>query len=82
MFIGRTDAEVVKLQYFGHLMRLIRKDLDARKGWGWEEKDMTEDEMVGWHHRLNGMSWSKLQVLVIDREAWCAVAHGVAKSQT
>ena len=43
---------------------------------------MTEDEMVGWHHRLSGMSLSKLQVSVMDREAWCAVAHGVAKSQT
>ena len=33
---------------------LIWKDLDAGKNWGWEEKGMTEDEMVGWHHRLNG----------------------------
>ena len=30
------------------------KDLDAGKDWGWEEKGMTEDERVGWHHRLNG----------------------------
>ena len=33
---------------------LIGKDLDARKYWGQEEKGATEDEMVGWHHRLNG----------------------------
>ena len=33
---------------------LIWKDCDARKDWGQEEKGMTEDEMVGWHHRLNG----------------------------
>ena len=32
---------------------------------------MTEDEMVGWHPRLNGMSLSKLQEMVKDREAWC-----------
>ena len=43
---------------------------------------MTEDEMVGWHHQLNGQGLDRLQKLVIDREAWCAVVHWVAKSQT
>ena len=46
----------LKLQYFGHLMArvLIGKDPDAGSDWGQEEKGMTEDEMAGWHHRLNG----------------------------
>ena len=43
---------------------------------------MTEDEMAGWHHRLDGQSLSKLWQLVINREAWHAAAHGVTKSQT
>ena len=45
-----------KLQYFGHLMQknwLIGKDPDAGKDWRKEEKGMTEDEMVGWHHWLD-----------------------------
>ena len=56
IFIGRTDAEL-KLQYFGYLMRRadsLEKDSDTGKDWGQEEKGVTEDEMVGWHHWLNG----------------------------
>ena len=41
---------------------------------------MTEDEMVGWHHRL--MSLSKLRETVKDTEAWHVAVHGVVKSQT
>ena len=47
----------LKLQYFDHLMQrtdFIWKDADAGKDWRWEEKGMTEDEMVGWNHWLNG----------------------------
>ena len=47
----------LKLQYSGHLMRRtdsFEKDPDAGKDWRREEKGTTEDEMVGWHHRLNG----------------------------
>ena len=47
----------LKLQYFGHLMwrtDSLEKDPDAETDWRPEEKGMTEDEMVGWHHRLDG----------------------------
>ena len=49
IFIGRTDAEA---EYFGLDVKncLIGKDPDAWKGWRQEEKQMTESEMVGWHH--------------------------------
>ena len=45
----------LKLQYFGHLMGRVGslEKTDAGRDWGQEEKGMTEDEMAGWHHRLN-----------------------------
>ena len=45
----------LKLQYFGHLMRRVDslEDSDAGRDWGQEEKGTTEDEMDGWHHRLD-----------------------------
>ena len=74
----------LKLHYFGHLIRRVDsgKDSEAGRGWGQEEKGTTEDEMAGWHHRFNGSELSELRELVIDREAWRAAIHGVAKSWT
>ena len=56
IFIGRTDveAEVSLLWPPDAKNWLIWKDPDAGKDWRWEEKGTTEDEMVGWHHWLNG----------------------------
>ena len=56
IFIGRTSAqaEAPILRPPDVKNWLIGKDPDAGKDWGWEEKGMTEDEMVGWHHQLNG----------------------------
>ena len=62
VFIGRTDveAETPKLWTPNANNWIIWKDPDAVKDWRWEEKGTTEDEMVGWYHRLNGLSLSKL----------------------
>ena len=83
-FIGRTDAEAETPIPWSPDAKswLIWKDPDAGKDWGQEEKGTTEDEMVGWHHWLNGQEMGKLQELVMDREVWCAAVHWVAKSQT
>ena len=43
---------------------------------------MTEGEMAGWHHRLDGHEFGELRELVMDREAWRAVIHGVTMSRT
>ena len=46
----------LKLQYFGHLVRRVDslEKTDAGRDWGQEEKETTEDETAGWHHRLDG----------------------------
>ena len=75
----------LKLQYFGHLMQrvdLLEKSLMLGGDWGQKEKGTTEDEMAGWHHDSRDVSLSELRELVMDREAWRATIHGVAKSRT
>ena len=75
----------LKLQYFGHLLwrtDSLEKTLILGKIGRQEEKGTTEDEMVGWHHQLNGHEFEKTPELVTDREAWLAAVHGVAKSRT
>ena len=56
IFIRRTDTEAETPLFWTPDVKnwLIWKDPDAGKDWGQEEKGMTEDEMVGWHHQLNG----------------------------
>ena len=73
----------LKLQYFGHLVqRADSFEKILMLGKIEEEKGTTEDEMVGWHHQLNGHEFGKLQELVMDREASYAAVHWVAKSRT
>ena len=82
IFIGRaeTEAEAPILWPLDAKNQLIRKDPDAGKDWGQEEKGMTEDEMVGWHHPLSGHEFEQAPGDVKDREAWRAAVHGVPKS--
>ena len=58
------------------------KDSDAGKDCWQEETGVTEDEMAGWHHQLNGHEFQQTAEMVKDREAWHAAVHGVVKSWT
>ena len=55
-FFGSNDAKAEALVLWPHHVKswLIGKDFDAGRGWGQEEKGMTEDEMARWHHELDG----------------------------
>ena len=63
IFTGRTDAEVeIPILWPPYAKNwLIRKDPDAGKDWRQEDKGTTEDEMVGWHHWLNGHEFEQAQ---------------------
>ena len=76
IFIGRTDAEAETSTFWPPDVKnwLTEKDPDAGKDWSQEEKGTTEDEMVGWHHQLNGHK-SEQALGVGDGQgslAWCS----------
>ena len=61
---------------------LIGKGSDAEKDWRQEENGTTENEMVGWHHRLNGHEFTQALGVGMDKEARCTAVYGVTKSRT
>ena len=62
IFIRRTDTEAPIFWPPDAKRWLFGKDPESRKGWGQEEKGATEDEMVGWHHRLSGHEFEQALV--------------------
>ena len=73
-FIGRTDAEAEApiLWPLDGKSQLTGEDPDAGINWGQEDKEVTEDEMVGWHYRLNGYEFEQNPGDGEEQEAWHA----------
>ena len=84
IFIGRTDAEAEAPALWPPDAKnwLLGKDPDSGKDWRQEEKGKTEDEVMDRITNSTDMSLSKLRELVMCREAWHAVVHGVTRSWT
>ena len=83
-FFGRNDAEAeTPVLWPSHAKSwLIGKDSDAGRDWGQEEKGMTEDEMAGWHHRLDGCESEWTAGDGDGQGGWRAAIHGVEDSGT
>ena len=83
IFTGRTDnaAEAPILWPPDAKSKLTRKDPHVGKDCRLEEKGVTEDEMVGWHHQINVHEFEQT-FRGGEGQSWCTVVHGVANSRT